>query len=74
MDSAVIEVDRTRRLLLQNRPGDQHLEATPMEFPRATTSAPEVVPSPKKETIFGDAVHELPNFDSPSKTSSLWRR
>ena len=60
--------------LLQIRPEDQYLEATPVELPRATTSALEVVPGHEKEITFGDAALELPNFDSPCRASSVWRR
>ena len=61
-------------LLRQNRPEYQYLEATPAELPRATTSAPEVVPGPEKEVIYGRAVYEPSNHDSTSRTPSLWRR
>ena len=72
MDSAGLEVDRTRMFFLQNKPEDQYPEAIPVELPRATTSAPEVVPGPEKEVILGDAVgRELPSFDSLAGASSL---
>ena len=74
MDSAGLEFDRTRMLLLQNRPECQHLEATPVELPRTNTSATMVVPGPEKEIIIGRAVYELPNNDSLSRTPSRWRR
>ena len=74
MDSTGLEFDRTRTLLHQNRPEYQYLEATPAELPRTTISAPEVVPGPEKEVIFGRAVYEPSNHDSTSRTPSLWRR